>query len=76
MDMNAENFDSAQGKIKVEVLKFLHAQSVEGRIRAMVLDLVNQALRAQNVALSNPMKDAISAEVLKTVLAEMLAELE
>lgn len=76
MDPFANSFDDMLVKLKDDMLKSLRAQSVEGRIQAMVLDLVNQAMRAQDVVLSNPMKDALSAEVLKTVLTEMLAEME
>ena len=58
----------------MDVLKFVRNQSVDGRIRAMILDLVNQALRVQSVQLSNVEKDALAHEVLKNILLEMLSE--
>ncbi len=72
----AEKIERTNSQLEAYVLQFVHNQSVDGRIRAMVLDLVNQALRAHEAVLSNSMKDAITKEVLKTVLTEMLAEME
>ena len=71
-----DGFDRSYSQLRGNVLQFILAQSVEDRIRAMVLDLVNQALRAQNKVLPNPMKDAVTTDVLKSVLTEMLAEME
>ena len=61
-------------KIKKDVLKFVRNQSVDGRIRAMILDLVNQALRAQSVQLTNQEKDTLTHNVMKDILLEMLKE--
>ena len=61
-------------KIKKDVLKFVRNQSVDGRIQAMILDLVNQALRAQSVQLTNQEKDTLSRDVMKDILLEMLKE--
>ena len=61
-------------KIKTNVLKFVRNQSVDGRIQAMILDLVNQALRAQSVQLTNQEKDTLSRDVMKDILLEMLKE--
>ena len=60
--------------IKREVLQFLRSQSVDGRIRAMILDLVNQGLRAQSVQLNNQEKDKLTHEVMKDILLDMLKE--
>ena len=59
-------------KIKEDVLKFVRNQSVDGRIQAMILDLVNQALRAQSVQLTNQEKDTLTHDVMKDILLEML----
>jgi len=69
-------FDRTYSQLREKILQYIGAQSVDDRIRAMVLDLVNQALRAQNIVLPNPMKDAVTSDVLKSVLTEMLAEME
>ena len=61
-------------KIKKDVLKFVRNQSVDGRIQAMILDLVNQALRAQSVQLTNQEKDTLTHDVMKDILLEMLKE--
>jgi hypothetical protein len=61
-------------QLKADVLKFVRNQSVDGRIRAMILDLVNQALRVQAVQLSNVEKDALAHEIMKNILLEMLGE--
>lgn len=61
-------------KLKADVLQFLHNQSVDARIRAMILDLVNQALRVQSVQLSTPEQDALTHDVMKDILLEMLKE--
>ncbi len=61
-------------KIKTDVLKFVSTQSVDGRIQAMILDLVNQALRAQSVQLTNQEKDALTHDVMKNILLDMLKE--
>lgn len=61
-------------KLKDGVLQFVRGQSADGRIRAMILDLVNQALRVQSVQLSNAEKDTLSHEVMKEILLEMLSE--
>ena len=61
-------------QLKADVVQFLWAQSVDGRIRAMVLDLVNQALRVQAIKLSNQEKDKFTHDVLKDILVEMLKE--
>ena len=60
--------------IKTDVLKFVRTQSVDGRIQAMILDLVNQALRAQSVQLTNQEKDTLTHDVMKDILLEMLKE--
>jgi ABC-type microcin C transport system duplicated ATPase subunit YejF len=60
--------------IKREVLQFLRSQSVDGRIRAMILDLVNQGLRVQSTQLSNQEKDSLTHEVMKDILLDMLKE--
>jgi len=49
-------------------------QSVDSRIQAMILDLVNQALRAQSVQLTNQEKDTLTHDVMKDILLEMLKE--
>lgn len=61
-------------KIKKDVLKFVRNQSVDSRIQAMILDLVNQALRAQSVQLTNQEKDSLTHDVMKDILLEMLKE--
>jgi predicted SpoU family rRNA methylase len=71
--MNADT-NGSYPVLKTEVLRFLHEQSVDGRIRAMVLDLVNQALRAQRVVLANTEKEALLKDMLGEILREMLAE--
>jgi hypothetical protein len=63
-------------QLKVDVLKFVRNQSVDGRIRAMILDLVNQALRVQAVQLPNAEKDTLAHEVLRNILLEMLSEFQ
>ena len=65
--------NSSYSVLKTEVLQFLRDQSVDGRIRAMVLDLVNQALRAKRESLSNTQKEALVKDILQDVLREMLA---
>ena len=60
--------------VKKDVLRFVRSQSVDGRIRAMILDLVNQGLRAQSVQLSNQEKDRLTHEVMKDILLDMLKE--
>ena len=60
--------------VEREVLQFLRSQSVDGRIRAMILDLVNQGLRAQSVQLNNQEKDKLTHEVMKDILLDMLKE--
>jgi hypothetical protein len=60
--------------VEREVLQFLRSQSVDGRIRAMILDLVNQGLRALSVQLSNQEKDRLTHEVMKDILLDMLKE--
>ena len=60
--------------VKREVLQFVRTQSVDGRIQAMILDLVNQGLRAQSVQLSNQEKDRLTHEVMKDILLNMLKE--
>ena len=52
-------------ELKADVLQFLQSQSVEGRIRAMVLDLVNQALRTRPILLSNQEKEALTPLLLQ-----------
>ena len=59
-------------QLKAHVLQFLHNQSIDGRMRAMVLDLVNQALRTYPVVLSNREKDSLAYDVLQDILLEML----
>ena len=61
-------------QLKAEILQFVFAQSVDGRIRAMVLDLVNQALRVRSIQLSNVEKHALTHDVMKEILLEMLKE--
>ena len=61
-------------KLKADVLQFVHGQSADSRIRAMILDLVNQALRVQSVQLSNAEKDTLAHAVMKEILLEMLSE--
>jgi hypothetical protein len=61
-------------QLKANVLRFVRNQSVDGRIRAMVLDLVNQSLRTQSIHLSNQEKDALTHDILKEILLEMLKE--
>lgn len=63
----------ADFELTAEVLQFVRSQSAAGRIRAMILDLVNQALRAQRVALPNAEKEALAQAVLREILQEMLA---
>jgi uncharacterized protein YwbE len=60
--------------VEREVLQFLRSQSVDGRIRAMILDLVNQGLRAQSVQMSNQEKDKLTHEIMKDILLDMLKE--
>ena len=60
--------------VKREVLQFVRSQSVDGRIQAMILDLVNQGLRAQSVQLSNQEKDRLTHEIMKDILLKMLKE--
>jgi hypothetical protein len=60
--------------VKREVLRFVRTQSVDGRIRAMILDLVNQGLRAQSVQLTNQEKDKLTHEIMKDILLDMLKE--
>ena len=60
--------------VKMEVLQFLRTQSVDGRIRAMILDLVNQSLRAQSVQFNNQEKDRLTHEVMKDILLDILKE--
>lgn len=61
-------------QVKTAVLQFVRKQSVDGRIRAMILDLVNQGLRAQSVQLSNQEKDGLTHDVMKDILLDMLKE--
>ena len=63
-------------QLKAAVLQFVRNQSVDGRIRAMILDLVNQALRVQGVQLSNTDKDALTHETMKQILLDMLSEFQ
>jgi hypothetical protein len=63
-------------QLKANVLDFVRGQSADGRIRAMILDLVNQALRAERVVLSNAEKEKLVQITLKGILAEMLLELD
>ena len=60
--------------VEREVLQFLRSQSVDGRIRAMILDLVYLGLRAQSVQMSNQEKDKLTHEVMKDILLDMLKE--
>ena len=71
-----ENTNGSYPALKAEIVQFLYSQSVDGRIRAMVIDLVNQALRTKRILLSNPEKEMLSTEVLEDVLRAMLAEME
>ena len=61
-------------QLKLEVYQFVRNQSIEGRIRAMFLDLVNQALRTQSVQLTNQEKHALTQDVIKDILLDMLSE--
>jgi hypothetical protein len=61
-------------QIKDDVLQFLHHQSVDGRIQAMILDLVNQALRVQSIVLSNQQMYALTRDITKDILEKMLKE--
>lgn len=61
-------------QVKTDVLQFVRNQSVDGRIRAMILDLVNQGLRAQSVQLTNQEKDTLTHDVMKDTLLDMLKE--
>ena len=61
-------------KVKTDVFKFIRNQSVDDRIQTMILDLVNQALRAQSVQLTNQEKDTLTHDVMKDILLEMLKE--
>ena len=61
-------------QVKTAVLQFVRKQSVDGRIRAMILDLVNQGLRAQSLQLSNQEKDRLTHAVMKDILLDMLKE--
>ena len=61
-------------EVKTAVLQFVRKQSVDGRIRAMILDLVNQGLRAQSIQLNNQEKDRLTHEVMKDILLDMLKE--
>ena len=61
-------------QVKTDVLQFVRNQSVDGRIRAMILDLVNQGLRAQSVQLTNQEKDTLTHDVMKDILLDMLKE--
>jgi hypothetical protein len=63
-------------QLKADVLQFVRSQSVNGRIRAMILDLVNQGLRVQAVQLSNAEKDALTHETMKHILLDMLSEFQ
>ena len=58
--------------VKRDILRFVRSQSVDGRILAMILDLVNQGLRAQSVQLSNREKDRLTHEVMEDILLDML----
>jgi len=60
--------------VKRDVLRFIRSQSVDGRIRAMILDLVNQGLRAQSVQLNNQEKDRLTHQVMKDILLDMLKD--
>ena len=59
-------------QIKVDVLRFLHNQNVDDRIQITVLDLVNQALRAHSIILSNQQKYTLTRDVTKVILEKML----
>ena len=59
-------------ELKADVLQFLRNQSVDGRIQAMVLDLVNQALRTYPIVLSNQEKNTLTQDVIKDILQGML----
>jgi hypothetical protein len=61
-------------KLKEDILQFVQNQSVDDRIRAMILDLVNQALRVQSIRLTNTEKETLSHDVMKEVLLDMLTE--
>ena len=61
-------------QVKRDILQFVCNQSVDGRIRAMILDLVNQGLRAQSVQLTNQEKDTLTHDVMKDILLDMLKE--
>ena len=61
-------------KVKTDVLKFVRNQSVDDRIQTMILDLVNQALRARSIQLTNQEKDTLTHDVMKDILLEMLKE--
>jgi len=61
-------------QLKGDVLQFVRNQSVAGRIRAMILDLVNQALRVQSIQLSNKEKDTLTHDVMEDILVEMLKD--
>ena len=61
-------------QLKRDVFHFLLNQSMDDRIRAMGLDLVNQALRASSVHLNNQQKDSLTQEVMKDILLEILKE--
>ena len=61
-------------QVKGDVLQFVRNQSVDSRIRAMILDLVNQGLRAQTIQLTNQEKDTLTHDVMKVILLDMLKE--
>ena len=61
-------------QVKTAILQFVRKQSVDSRIRAMILDLVNQGLRAQAIQLTNQEKDKLTHEVMKDILLDMLKE--
>ena len=61
-------------QVKGDVLQFVRNQSVDSRIRAMILDLVNQGLRAQSIQLTNQEKDTLTHDVMKVILLDMLKE--
>jgi len=71
--MNADK-NGSYPVLKTEIMRFLHDQSIDGRIRAMVLDLVNQALRAQRVVLTNTEKEALAEDMLREILRGLLTE--
>jgi uncharacterized protein YwbE len=60
--------------VKRDVLRFIRSQSVDGRIRAMILDLVNQGLRVQSIQLNNQEKDRLTHQVMKDILLDMLKD--